>query len=344
MAASRASAPRPRCWPSAPAGRPRAAGDGGTDGGDAIREAELARELLDGRSPALTGTLIACIAALFVALLGWLAWAQVDEVVHATGTVEPAGRVKIVNHPHGGRVAEIHVREGDQVAAGQLLVTLDGEVARSERSELLGRLAAAHDRGGPARGRGGRARAGLGLGRLSRPICLAAQRALLEARNAAQASRRESLAKAVQTRRGELRTAAAEVGRLRNSLALLKQQREAVRALAERGLYPELKLVRSSGSTATISASSPRPRRRWKRRRRRWPRPRAGWRAWRPSGAPRCWRQLAQATAERDRLGEQLRAQEAILAGLVVQAPAAGHRPGDRGHRARARRWRRTRP
>ena len=35
---------------------------------------------------------------------------------------------------------QIHVREGDLVAAGAPLVTLDGEVARSERSELLGRL------------------------------------------------------------------------------------------------------------------------------------------------------------------------------------------------------------
>jgi ABC-type methionine transport system ATPase subunit len=51
------------------------------------------------------------------------------------------------------------------------------------------------------------------------------------------------LEQAAQARQGELRTAAAEVGRLRNSLTLLKQQREAVKALAERGLYPALKVV-----------------------------------------------------------------------------------------------------
>ena len=52
--------------------------------------------------------------------------------------------------------------------------------------------------------------------------------------------------------------------------------------------------------------------------------------------------ELAAATAERDRLAEQLRAQEAILAGLVVTAPAPAscrrswsRRPG--------RRWPRTR-
>ena len=107
---------------------------------EADREAQLARDLLQGRPPVLAGALIASIACLLAALFGWLAWAQVDEVVHAAGAVEPAGRVKIVNHPRGGRVAAIHVREGEAVEAGVLLVSFDGDVARSERSELLGRL------------------------------------------------------------------------------------------------------------------------------------------------------------------------------------------------------------
>ena len=76
---------------------------------EADGEAELARERLQGRAPVLAGALIASIALLLMALLGWLAWAQVDEVVHAAGAVEPAGRVKIVNHPRGGRVAAIAV-------------------------------------------------------------------------------------------------------------------------------------------------------------------------------------------------------------------------------------------
>ena len=48
-------------------------------------EAARARELLDGGPPLLAGALVAVVAALFAALLGWLAWAQVEEVVHATG-------------------------------------------------------------------------------------------------------------------------------------------------------------------------------------------------------------------------------------------------------------------
>jgi membrane fusion protein, adhesin transport system len=290
---------------------------------DAEREAELARQLLDGRSPALTGTLIACIAALFMTLLAWLAWAQVDEVVYAAGTVEPAGRVKIVNHSHGGRVAVIHVDEGQQVAAGDVLVTLDGEVPRSERSELMGRLQLRQVEVARLEAEA----SGRELAWASaeyRPDLLAAQQALLEARNAAQTSRREALAKAMQARRGEMRTAAAEVDRLRNSLELLKQQRQAVRELADRGLYPGLKVVQVErqysddlGELAKAKASLD------------------ATEAALAEAASRAegleterlsdvLGQLAQATAERDRLTEQLRTQDAILASLEVAAPADG--------------------
>lgn len=128
----------------------------------------------------------------------------------------------------------------------------------------------------------------------------------------------------MQTRRGELRTAAAEVGRLRNSLTLLTQQRDAVRALAERGLYPTLKLVaverQYSDDAGELSKAE------------------AGLESAQSALAEAQSRldglaterrsevlaELAAATAERDRLGEQLRAQDAILDALVVTAPSAG--------------------
>jgi hypothetical protein len=66
---------------------------------------------------------------------------------------------------------------------------------------------------------------------------------LSRARAEAVAARREGAARQVQARRDELRTAASEVGRLRNGLTLLRQQLDAVRELAARGLYPKLKLV-----------------------------------------------------------------------------------------------------
>ena len=285
-------------------------------------EAELARERLQGRAPALAGTLIASIALLLMALLGWLAWAQVDEVVHATGAVEPAGRVKIVNHPRGGRVAAIHVREGQEVAAGAVLVSFDGEVARSERSELMGRLQLRTVE--VARLEAEAAGRDLIGGAVDRQDLAAAQQALLAARNAAHASRKMALAQAVATRRGELRTAQADVARLRSGLELLRQQREAVKELAERGLYPTLKVVQVERQYSDDAGELAKAR--------------AALDAAKAALAEAESRQqeleterrseilaaLSDTTAERDRLAEQLRAQEAILAGLEVTAPAAG--------------------
>ena len=285
-------------------------------------EAELARERLQGRAPALAGTLIASIALLLMALLGWLAWAQVDEVVHATGAVEPAGRVKIVNHPRGGRVAAIHVREGQEVAAGAVLVSFDGEVARSERSELMGRLQLRTVE--VARLEAEAAGRDLIGGAVDRQDLAAAQQALLAARNAAHASRKMALAQAVATRRGELRTAQADVARLRTGLELLRQQREAVKELAERGLYPTLKVVQVERQYSDDAGELAKAR--------------AALDAAKAALAEAESRQqeleterrseilaaLSDTTAERDRLAEQLRAQEAILAGLEVTAPAAG--------------------
>ena len=289
---------------------------------EADGEAELARERLQGRAPVLAGALIASIALLLMALLGWLAWAQVDEVVHAAGAVEPAGRVKIVNHPRGGRVAAIHVREGQEVAAGAVLVSFDGEVARSERSELMGRLQLRTAE--VARLEAEAAGRDLVAGPVERQDLAAAQQALLAARNAAHASRKMALAQAVATRRGELRTAQADVARLRSGLELLRQQREAVKELAERGLYPTLKVVQverqysddagelakaraalDAAKAALAEAESREQELETERR-------------------SEILAALSDTTAERDRLAEQLRAQEAILAGLEVTAPAAG--------------------
>jgi multidrug efflux pump subunit AcrA (membrane-fusion protein) len=168
----------------------------------------------------------------------------VEEVVRAPGRVEPAGRVKLVNHPRGGRVAELHVRDGDRVAAGQPLVTFDTRQEASERAELLGRWQAltveaarleAEASGAqlavPAGGRGGAGRPGRG------------GRAPAARPGRGGGGPREGAARQAQARRDELRTAASEVGRLRNGLALLRQQLDAVRELAARGLYPNLKLV-----------------------------------------------------------------------------------------------------
>lgn len=62
----------------------------------------------------------------FVAITGgWGATARLLGAVTAPGQIVVAGDVKKVQHPGGGVVAELLVREGDRVAAGQVVMRLD---------------------------------------------------------------------------------------------------------------------------------------------------------------------------------------------------------------------------
>ena len=68
--------------------------------------------------------------------IGWLALAQTEEVVVATGKLEPIGNVKEVRVPLNGVVDQLLIKEGQQVKKGQTLLRLDTE-ASSERKKTL---------------------------------------------------------------------------------------------------------------------------------------------------------------------------------------------------------------
>ena len=66
----------------------------------------------------------------------WLAIAKTDEVVVATGKLEPLGSVKEIQMPVGGIVQDILVTEGQQVKANQILLRLDTEADLDLRESL----------------------------------------------------------------------------------------------------------------------------------------------------------------------------------------------------------------
>ena len=57
--------------------------------------------------------------------LGWLTFAQTEEVVVAPGKLEPFGSVKDVQMPVQGVAKTILVKEGQRVRAGEILIELD---------------------------------------------------------------------------------------------------------------------------------------------------------------------------------------------------------------------------
>ena len=68
--------------------------------------------------------------------IGWLAIARTEEVVVATGKLDPIGNVKNVRIPPGGVVEAILVKNGQRVSKGEALIRLDQE-SSSEKLKSL---------------------------------------------------------------------------------------------------------------------------------------------------------------------------------------------------------------
>lgn len=69
--------------------------------------------------------IVGTIGAALLLFIGWSHWAELDQVTRAPGKVIPFARVQIIQSEQGGAISQIHVREGEQVEAGELLVELD---------------------------------------------------------------------------------------------------------------------------------------------------------------------------------------------------------------------------
>ncbi len=69
--------------------------------------------------------------------LGWLAFAQTEEIVTAPGKLEPLGVVKDIQMPVGGVVDAVLVKEGERVEKGQVLLRLDTEATLDRQRSLL---------------------------------------------------------------------------------------------------------------------------------------------------------------------------------------------------------------
>ncbi|MGE8500382.1 MAG: HlyD family type I secretion periplasmic adaptor subunit [Pseudomonas sp.] len=89
---------------------------------------------MDEHQPARLGRWL--VVAGFGGFLAWAALAPLDKGVAVSGNVVVAGNRQAVQHPTGGVVERILVRDGDEVTARQVLLTLDSTRVRAERDAL----------------------------------------------------------------------------------------------------------------------------------------------------------------------------------------------------------------
>jgi len=78
------------------------------------------------------------VLAVFGGLGTWAALAPLSSAAHAPGVIAVESYRKTVQHLEGGIVKAIHVRDGDAVQRGQLLMALDDTQARSQLEVMRG--------------------------------------------------------------------------------------------------------------------------------------------------------------------------------------------------------------
>lgn len=90
------------------------------------------------RKPVTYGILT--LLALVGGFGGWSVVTKITGAIVTSGQIEVELNRQVVQHPDGGVVATINVAEGDTVAAGDLILTLDGASIRSELAIVEGQF------------------------------------------------------------------------------------------------------------------------------------------------------------------------------------------------------------
>jgi len=174
---------------------------------------------------------IAALVLLVGGLGGWAASASLAGAVLAQGTVVVDSNVKKVQHPTGGIVGEIRVRDGDTVGAGDVVIRLDQTITRANLGVITKQL----DELAVRRARLKAERDGAAaievppafLGRQSEPELaelLAGERTLFESRKTARAGQKAQLRERIAQLKEEIGGLAAQQQAKAKELELVKTE------------------------------------------------------------------------------------------------------------------------
>lgn len=190
---------------------------------------------LQARPPAWMARMVSltlCLVALLA--VAYASWAKMDVVVSSQGRIIPSGRSKVVQPLEAGVVRAIHVRDGQAVKAGDVLVELDPTSAEADRERLQRELWEAEtDVQRVDATLAGQARLDKHAGV---PDDIAAnQRAMLASRLQEQRARVATLDADVRRREAERETVLASIRQLQPSLALVEKKHGLREALVRDG-------------------------------------------------------------------------------------------------------------
>src|SRR3954462_12198162 len=189
------------------------------------------------------GTAVACLLAFGIG--GWAATTELAGAVIAPGSLVVDSNVKKVQHPTGGVVGELRVREGDHVKAGDVVVRLDDTQTRANLAIItksLDELAAKQARDEAERDGGKRVLfpADL-LARMKDPEVarvVQGEQRLFEIRRAAREGQIAQLRERVAQLKEQVQGLADQVGAKKREIELIGQELKGVRELWSKNLIP----------------------------------------------------------------------------------------------------------
>lgn len=185
---------------------------------------------------------------LLVGVVGlWSVGTRIAGAVIAPGMVVVENNRQVVQHPEGGIVGEIRARDGDRVAAGDVLIRLDDAVLAGELATLGVQLLELRAR----RARLEAERDGAAEVRFPADLPAAAdvaadqvegQRMLFAARRETLARERAQLGERIRQSRNQIAGAEAQVAALETQLALVRDDLVDQETLFAKGLVPAQKV------------------------------------------------------------------------------------------------------
>ena len=214
--------------------------------------------------PALAGWLI--IAAFFGGMGTWASLAPLNGAVVGNGVIKVDGNRKSIQHLDGGIVKELHVKEGDRVKAGDVVIVLDDSQAKAEyrvlseqyvvlratQVRLLAELAQETE--------------------LVMPPELAAQKAesyarsiwngqikQFETRRAALEGQRRVIGEKIHQLQSQIDGAEAQVKAFNDQITSVRSEAESVAPLVEKMLLPRPRLLQLQTRPSASTARSPMP-------------------------------------------------------------------------------------
>lgn len=196
-------------------------------------------------SPGLRWLMLSLCGLLVVALV-WSIVGRVDVVATASGKVVPAGNVKQIQPIEIGYVRAIHVRNGQHVEAGQLLVELDPTLVGAEAEQaskgLLGAEVDAARNAALLDHLGGRSSRFTAPDGTSAEVA-STQSQYLRSAIAEYEGERASLMQQRAENAAELASVGAEIAKLEETLPIVEQQLAARRELSDKGYFSKIRLL-----------------------------------------------------------------------------------------------------